>query len=69
MTPDPINDPTVWQGSDFAKPRAWVIELENTMRDEIVAVTKDVHGVEVAALSNAYFPLPGCESIIKQVRD
>ena len=69
MTRDPINDSTVWQDSDFAEPRAWVIELEDTMRDEIVTAAKDVHGVEVAALSKADFPLPGCESVIKQVRD
>ncbi len=39
------------------------------MRDEIVAVIKDVHGVGFKGLSNTDFPLASCESVIKQLRD
>ena len=39
------------------------------MRDEIVAVIKDVHGVGSKGLSNTDFPLASCESVIKQLRD
>ena len=69
MIPDPIDDPTVWLGSDFPEPRVWVIELDDVMQDEIVAVTKDIRSARSEDLFNADFPLPACGSIIKQVRN
>lgn len=68
MLAQPIDEPTVWRGSDFAVPRAWAVELDGRMRDEILAATQAVPDIDFAQLTAADFPLPACETVLRQVR-
>lgn len=67
--PKPITGPCAWIGKDMAHSPRWVRTLDAGAVAKIDAALENVRGLDWRAVTRAGFPLPGLESLFKDITE